>query len=282
MKTANSLSGGRTRSYLEVHHPADYPLFALVCINDRNAGRDLDKKLVQMSNDRLQKYCSHWPEFVATSEDPGILKTMFDLEQITGREIIWLRGMAWEDMLRFKKAIPNMNKRFCTTIMKMQPIFEFLYMRTELPVKMRVGYRWDEMERAENFTEAWKYATRCEYQEKSNRWIHRWKEIPWRVGEFPLVEDKVMHFHVRNFWKGKPIEFPEDSNCQNCFWKDPQQLRKNFDTNAPIMYWSAIQEELYDRTFKDRHSLLEIANMGIQLDFMFGTGAGCQAGFCTN
>lgn len=282
MKTVNSLSGGHTSSYLEVHYPSDYSLFALVCINDRNAGRDLDKKLVQMANDRLQKYCSHWPEFVATSEDPIILKTMFELEQITGREIIWLRGMAWEDMLRFKKAIPNMNKRFCTTIMKMQPIFEFLYMHTELPVKMRVGYRWDEMERAGTFTEAWKYATHCEYQEKSNRWIHRWKEIPWRVGEFPLIEDKVMHHHVRNFWKGKPIEFPEDSNCQNCFWKDPQQLRKNFDTNAPIMYWSAIQEELYDRTFKDTHSLLEIANMGIQLDFVFGTGTGCQAGFCTN
>lgn len=282
MKTANSLSGGHTSSYLEVHYPADYALFALVCINDHNAGRDLDKKLVQMANDRLQKYCSHWPEFVATSEDPIILKTMFDLEQITGREIIWLRGMAWEDMLRFKKAIPNIDKRFCTTIMKMQPIFEFLYMHTELPVKMRVGYRWDEMERAETFTELWKYATHCEYQPKSNRWIHRWKEIPWRVGEFCLIEDKVMHFHVREYWKGKPIEFAEDSNCQNCFWKDPQQLRKNFETNAPIMYWSAIQEQLYEHTFNDEHSLLEIANMGIQLDFMFGTGSGCKAGFCTN
>src|SRR5690606_28220916 len=122
---------------------------------------------------------------------------------IIGREIIWLRGMAWEDMLRFKKAIPNIDKRFCTTIMKMQPIFEFLFMYSQLPVKMRVGYRWDELERAERFTDVWKYSTHCQYQPKSNRWIHRWKEVLWRTGEFPLIDDKVMHFHVRDFWKGK-------------------------------------------------------------------------------
>lgn len=37
------------------------------------------------------------PELVATSEDPKVLKVMFDLEQIIGREIIWLRGMGWEE-----------------------------------------------------------------------------------------------------------------------------------------------------------------------------------------
>lgn len=51
----------------------------------------------QMVNDRLQKYCSHYPEFVATSEDPKVLKVIFDLEQRIGREIIWLRGMGWEE-----------------------------------------------------------------------------------------------------------------------------------------------------------------------------------------
>src|SRR5690606_11059585 len=198
------------------------------------------------------------------------------------REIVWVRGMGWEQMLRFKKAIPNMSKRFCTTIMKMQAIFELLYMNFELPVKMRIGYRWDEMERAERFTETWKYSTECEYREKSDTWIHRWKEMVWREGEFPLVDDKIIHYHIQEFWKDKGIVFPVDSNCLNCFWKDPQQLRKNFDDHPPIMYWAAIQEELMHRTFKDKNSLLEISKMGIQLDFMFGTGSGCQAGFCTN
>ena len=123
MKTVNSLSGGKTSSYIAVHYPADYELFALCCIECHNAGRDIDKRMRQMVNDKLQKYCPHYPEFVATSEDPKILKTMFDLEQMIGREIIWLRGIGWEDMVRLKKAIPNQFKLFCTTMMKMQPIF---------------------------------------------------------------------------------------------------------------------------------------------------------------
>ncbi|MGH2666090.1 hypothetical protein [Flavobacterium sp.] len=282
MKTVNSLSGGGTSSYLSVHYPADLEIFSLVCIDSHNAGRQLDKKLVQMANDKLQKYCSHQKPFIATSEDPIILKTMFDLEQMIGREIIWLRGMSWEEMLVIKKAIPNINKRFCTTIMKMQPIFEFLYLYHTLPVKMRIGYRYDEMERMEKFTDMWKYPTHCEFREKSGTWIQRWSEIMWRIGEFVLIEDKIHHGIVKNYWADKNIDFPKDSNCQNCFWKDEQQLLKNFETNPEIMYWSAIQEELYNHTFKESMSMLDISKIGLQLDFNFGTGSGCQAGFCTD
>ncbi|MFB5946096.1 hypothetical protein [Albibacterium profundi] len=282
MLTVNSLSGGKTSSYISANYPADIDVFALVCIDDHNAGRDLDKKLLQMANDRLQKYSSHWPEFVATSEDPIILKTIFDLEQHIGREITWLRGMGWEQMIRTKKAIPNMDKRFCTTIMKIIPIFQYLYLYHSLPVKMRIGYRWDEVERVDRFTDTIKYSTHCEYRPKSNTWIHRWKELIWRIGVFPLVDDHIIHYQIKQYWKDKNIQFPKDSNCLNCFWKDPQQLRKNFETNPPIMYWAAIQEELQGNTFKEKLSMLEIAELGIQLDFNFGTGSGCQAGFCTD
>lgn len=286
MLTVNSLSGGKTSSYLGYHYPADLEIFSLVCIEDHNAGKKLDKKLVQMANDKLQKYCSHQNEFIATSEDPIILKTMFDLEQLFGREIIWLRGISWEKMLLIKKAIPNISKRFCTTIMKMQPIFEFLFLYHSLPVEMRIGYRYDEMERMEKFTDTWKYPTHCEYRPKSNTWIQRWTEMIWRIGDFKLIDDKINHKIISDFWepfiKKELIQFPEDSNCQNCFWKDVQQLRKNFDTNPEIMFWSAIQEELYNHTFKDESSLLNISKLGLQLDFNFGTGSGCKAGFCTD
>jgi len=282
MKTVNSLSGGKTSSYLALHYPADLEVFALVCIDDHNAGTRVDRKLMQMANDRLQKYCSHQKPFVATSEDPVILKTMFDLEQVLGREIIWLRGMGWEDMLRAKKAIPNIDKRFCTTILKIIPIFEFLYFYNQIPVKMRMGYRYDEPERAGNFSDVLHYPTYCQYRPNSNTWVHRWQDITWRIGEYPLIRDKVHHHHIQQYWQDKPIIFPLDSNCQNCFWKSEQQLRKNYDTNPSIMKWAAVQEDLYHHTFKEDYSLLEIAKMGIQLDFHFGTGSGCQAGFCTD
>ena len=56
MKTVNSLSGGKTSSYIAVHYPADIEVFALCCIDSHNAGRDIDKLLMQMTNDKLQKY----------------------------------------------------------------------------------------------------------------------------------------------------------------------------------------------------------------------------------
>lgn len=233
-----------------------------------------------MVNDRLQKYSSNYPEFVATSEDPITLQTIFDLEQMIGSEIIWLRGIGWEDMIRLKSAIPNDNKRFCSFLMKILPIFEFMYIYHELPCEMRIGYRYDEKERVDKFTNTIKYATHCEYRPKSNTWIHRWEEIFWRHGNFPLVDDRISHFHIKQYWKDKGLVFPDDSNCQNCFWKQEQQLRKNFEVNPSIMYWAAIQESLKGNTFKKDNSLLEIAKMGIQLDFMFGTGSGCQAGAC--
>lgn len=282
MKTVNSLSGGKTSSYIAVHYPADCEIFALCCIDSHNAGRNISRDMKQKVNDRLQKYCSDWPEFVATSEDPKILKVMFDLEQMIGREIIWVRGMGWEQMIRYKKAIPNMQKRFCTTIMKMIPIFEFLFKYVELPVQMRIGYRYDEMERANHLDQYFKYAYKCEYREKSNTWIHRWTDILWRIGEFSLITDKVFHHMIREYWEGKAIDFPQDSNCLNCFWKQPAQLRKNFDTDNSIMQWSKIMEDLQHRTFKDDMNFHQIEKLPIQLDFFYGTGAGCTAGFCTN
>jgi len=282
MQTVNSLSGGKTSSYLAYHYPADVELFALCCIDCHNAGGQIDKKMKQRVNDKLQKYCSHYPEFVATSEDPKVLKVMFDLEQMLGREIIWLRGLGWEEMIRKRKAMPNKGMRFCTSVMKMQPIFEHLLTRHEFPVKMRVGFRYDEQERKNHFTTDYKYPYKSEFRPKSATWIQRWKEIAWRVGEFPLIEDKILHHHVQQFWKDKGIDFPLDSNCQNCFWKPFQQLRKNFDSNPGIMQWTKVWEDLMERQVKKEYSFAEIERMALQLDFNFGTGAGCQAGFCTS
>jgi hypothetical protein len=284
MKTVNSISGGRTSAYISANYPADLDVFALVCVDDHNCGGYFkkDKKLTQQVNDRLQKYCSHFPEFMATTEDPIIVKTIFQLEQFTGREIIWVRGMSWEQMLKYQQAIPNMAKRFCTKILKLWPIFEHIYIHHDIPVKMRIGYRYDEMERKEQFTDTIKYPVRCQYYPKSNRWVQRWEDFKWRVGEFPLIDDKVHHFKVKRYWHNKPVSFAEDSNCQNCFWKQPQQLRKNFENSKAIMYWAAITEQMMNRTFRDDYSLLQISKLSIQQDFQFGTGSGCQAGGCTD
>jgi hypothetical protein len=49
-----------------------------------------------------------------------------------------------------------------------------------------------------------------------------------------------------------------------------------------IMQWSKIQEDLRGNTFKEKLNFHQIERMPIQLDFIYGTGSGCQAGFCTD
>lgn len=287
IKTVNSLSGGKTSSYLAANYPADLNIFSLVCLDGHNGNSHYkqfykDHGIVQKVNDKLQKYSSRWPEFVGTAEDPKTIMAMLDLEQHIGSEIIWLRGVGFETMLNHLKYLPNQTKRICTSLTKIQPIFEFLYMYHELPVKMRIGYRYDELERAEKYRTTFKFSPNCEYRPKSAKWVHRWNEVAYSQGEFPLIDDKITHFDVEHYWKDKGIDFPLDSNCQFCFWKDPQQLRKNFDTNRPIMLTMALHEDMKGHTLKKEMSLLDIMNIGLQLDFNFGTGSGCQAGFCTD
>ncbi len=85
MKTIHSLSGGKTSSYMAVHYPADYNIFALVTVDDLRC-KPSDEKIVQMVSDKIGK------EFIGTVEDDLTLKVIFDLEQKIGNEIIWVVG----------------------------------------------------------------------------------------------------------------------------------------------------------------------------------------------
>lgn len=149
MKTVNSLSGGYTSSYLAFHYPADVELFAMVCIDDHNTGRYFrqNKDLLKYANEKLERYIPVYGEFRATAEDPIIVKTMMDLEQKIGREIVWVRGKSFEQMIKDQSAIPNQYWRFCTTILKLIPIFEYCYPKFGDEVLMRLGIRFYETHR---------------------------------------------------------------------------------------------------------------------------------------
>lgn len=282
MLTVNSLNGGKTSSYIAMHYPANLDIFALVCVDYHNMwkAQKIDTGIRREVNNRLAKTSSHWPEFNGTTEDPIVLRTMLDLEQHIGREITWVRGMGWEEMIKFKQAIPNLHKRFCSFIMKMLPIYWHISLYHDLPVDMRLGYRYDEKERANDATTSIKVATHCDLTGKFRN-KHRWNDIEWRTCSFPLIVDKILHYHVKQYWESQDIKFPADSNCQNCFHKSDQQLRKNYDTNPAVMIWSEIQETQWGHSFKER-KLEYIKKDMIQLDFFFGGGVGCSGGFCTN
>lgn len=269
MKSINSLSGGKTSSYMAVHYPADYNLFALVTIEDYKC-QPKDKILVQKVSDKIGK------EFIATAEDDKTLYAIFDLEQKIGKEIIWLNDLSFDELLRKRKRLPNKIWRFCTIEMKMMPIFNWWQQNINEKVIMNIGYRYDEIERSSRLSNKIKVVVGRTADGKRNKW----GEIEWREGRFPLIEDKILHYKVKQWADNSGIIFPSDSNCVGCFWKPHQQLRKNWDDNTDKMQWFANQEGT--RRWKLETTYERIKKHPIQADFDFGSGAGCQAGYCTD
>lgn len=276
MITVNSLSGGKTSSYMAVHYPADYEIFSLVRI-DADYCKPKDESIVKYVSDKLGI------DFIATAESDKTLYVMRDLEQMIGREIIWVSGESFDELIKKRKALPNMMQRFCTSEMKMIPIADWWYSTISEKIKMRVGFRYDEKERAERFRTDAKVKVG-----KSDNGRNKWKSFEWREGEFPLIDNKITHYPIYQWAKSSGIVFPEDSNCVGCFWKPIQQLRKNWEDEPLKMRWFAEIEKnnLSKRTkvqkWKNEANYFQIKSIGLQQDFFFGTGSGCQAGFCTD
>jgi hypothetical protein len=271
MKSINSLSGGKTSSYLAYHYPADYNIFALVKIDDINC-KPKDKKLIQLVSDKIGE------DFIATAESDLTLKVILDLEQLIGQNIIWVSGLSFDKLIKKKTILPNSHRRFCTQEMKMRPIWDWWYKNINEKVKMGIGFRYDELERAERFTISFKGIVGKQGDGVRNKW----EEIEWREGYFPLIENKITHYQIKQWAFKTDLIFPDDSNCVGCFHKPLQQLRKNYDDYPEKMNWFNNLEKNMKGTWKQDVTYDQISKIGLQMDFFFGTGSGCQAGFCTD
>jgi hypothetical protein len=267
MVSVNSLSGGKTSSYMAAHYPADYNVFALVTIEDK-AASPKDKLLIKKVSDKIGK------EFIATAEDDKTIILMLELEQLIGKEIIWVVGDTFEKVNKTKKSLPNQMWRYCTTELKMRPIFDWWFKNINKKVQMNIGIRYDEMERAERIKNTFKGII----GKRGTR--NKWEEIEWREAAFPLIENKIIHPRVIEWANKTNLDFPQDSNCVGCFWKSINQLRKNWEDNPSKMQWFADQE--IKGRWKKEMNYKQILNVGLQMDFDFGGGAGCNAGFCTD
>jgi len=270
MKSINSVSGGKTSAYMAVHFPADYNIFSLVCINDKNCTPD-DSSIVKYASDKLGG------EFIATAESDTTLYAMRELEQILGKSIVWVRGQSFDDVIVKRKALPNMMMRFCTSELKMKPIFDYCHTQIKSIVEMRIGFRYDEKERANADNVNFKTIVGV-----NKNGTNKWDEIEWRTLSYPLIDSKKTHYEVYQWSQNSGITFPDDSNCVGCFWKPIQQLRKNWDNEPKKMQWFADKEKQTNRRFKKDMSYSNIKKIGLQSDFFFGTGSGCQAGYCTD
>tara|TARA_R110000796_G_scaffold59274_1_gene136577 strand:+ start:310 stop:1155 length:846 start_codon:yes stop_codon:yes gene_type:complete len=279
MKTVNSLSGGKTSSYIAANYPADYNVFSLVRTSDKKCMFP-DAKIRQQVSDRLGT------EFIGTLEEDKIIYTMLDLEQFIGSKIDWVTGKTFDDAIvktkKGTKFLPNKMARYCTTELKTMPILYWMYDEIKEPVIMRFGYRANETRRAikmmdktdeEGYTKV--KATFTTLKDGRNSW----GEYRYCKPEFPLIDGNIYKDTIEEFWKDKDVRFAYMNNCVGCWWRSPLLLKKMHNKHPEKMQWFADQETSKSKWRSDvKYS--EILKWKTQTELFDDDFNECDSGYC--
>ncbi len=291
MKLVNSISGGKTSGYMAIHYPADVNIFACVCIDHPDA-TPKDRAILKYCQDKLQG------NFIASAESVKTLKIVMQLEQLLGKEIIWVRGKSFDEVVNNAGCLPTWNRRFCTTEMKIYPMFEYLYPRHGV-VETNIGFRFDEFTRGYSIKNGIKeirriskidYPVSCKnYGQRKQNWV---KDFVYQYKKYPLIEDQVVHLEIQSFWKKQHPEFifPNDSNCQGCHHKPPEIIKKNYIDEPAILDWFAKQEEKKQKYGKSKYytwhdtgvMYRKVFDMNFTGEFDFDDFTMCNSGGCTD
>ena len=280
MKTVNSISGGKTSAYIAANYPADYDVFSLVRTSDKNCLYP-DKKLRQIVSDKIGT------EFIGTLEDDVIIHTILDLEQFIGREITWVTGKTFDEIILRgnKKYLPNVTQRFCTTQMKLDPIFKWWQKEIGKPIETRIGYRANEHNRAKTMLSKLNQDGLSTYKtivgKRGTR--NKWAEIGWQKPVFPLINDNIYKDQVEKYWKDKNVSFAYMNNCIGCFHRNAALLKLMSEKHPNKFNWfiEAEQDTGYNvRTFKNGITYKQIKHSLKQIPLFEDDFNECDSGYC--
>lgn len=279
MKTVNSLSGGKTSSYIAANYPADYNVFSLVRVDDPNC-KFKDEKVRQLVEDKLQA------PFIGTVEDDTIIYTMLDLEQYIGRPINWVTGLTFDEVVKTKGGwLPNKLHRYCTTNMKLIPIFNWWYKEIGKPVEMRIGFRANEQRRAKKMIERKNENGLLEIKatvSKRKDGRNKWEVFEWQAPSFPLIVDNIYKDNVEEYWKDKPVRFAWMNNCVGCFHRNEILLKKMWEKHPNKMQWFADQEKGRGGkgTWRTGITYQKIKDYKLQTELFEDDFNECDSGYC--
>ena len=280
MKTVNSISGGKTSAYIAAHYPADYDVFSLVRTDDKNCMFP-DAKIRQEVSDKLGT------EFIGTLEDDMIIYTMLDLEQYIGRKITWVTGKTFDEVINRngKTYLPNVTQRFCTTEMKLKPIFEWWQKEIGKPIATRIGYRVNEQKRAKTMLSKLNKNGLSTFKAivGKRKTQNKWADIEWQKPEFPLIKNQIWKDDIESYWKDKPVRFAYMNNCIGCFHRNPALLKLMSDKHPNKFDWFIEQEKdtgYNVRTFKNGVTYEQIKNSFNQLPLFEDDFNDCDSGYC--
>ena len=198
MITVNSISGGKTSAYIAVHYPADYNVFSLVTTEDKRCLFP-DKKLRQIVSDKIGR------EFIGTLEEDVIINTVLDLEQFIGKQINWVSGITFDEVVRTKGGwLPNKLHRYCTTNLKLIPIFEWWYKNINTPCEMRIGFRANEIKRAKRMNDKRNSNGLLEIKatvSKHPSGKNKWQVLSGKIQHFLLLMTEFTKIRLKSFGK---------------------------------------------------------------------------------
>lgn len=293
MITVNSISGGMTSGYIGMNYPADYNVFSLVCINDSTC-KPKDKALIAYVNDKLSSFSNQFGEFIATAEDDATLIALMELEQLMGKNIIWVRGASFDDVIDYPLhdgsnpgILPTKLRRYCTTEMKMYSIFKWWFSAIGVKVNMRIGFRFDEYDRMEKFLNGenanlFKIPVSCSTRGQR---LQKHEAFNWRTCSFPLIKNAITKPMIQEFWRSKSIKWPVVSNCIGCFHKRPETLAIMAAMHPEKFQWFADQETKGMGTFlssKIPYQSIINNSKSWTPEMISESGGACDSGGCTD
>ena len=279
MKKVTSISGGKTSAYLAAHYPADYLVFALVRTSDIRCAYP-DKWIARLVERKIGK------PFIGTLEDDTIICTILDLEQHLGQEIHWVSGITFDEVIEKGGGwLPGVKHRYCTTWMKIDPIFYWWSEMIGEPVEMQIGFRANETRRKNNMLSKLNedglstYKASFELHEQGpHKGKNKWEEIAWRKPVFPLHEDQIYKDEIEAYWQDKEVRFAERNNCIGCFHRNPLLLNKMSRLHPNKFKWFASKEG--KRYWRSDTSYEQIMNHTPQYELKFEDFSPCDSGHC--
>lgn len=281
MKTINSLSGGKSSSYLAANYKVDYNVFALVRTEDVNC-KFPDELIRKQVEDRIQK------PFVGTLEDDTIIYTMLDLEQFIGSKIDWVSGITFDEVVRSKGGwLPNKLHRYCTSHMKIEPIFYWWAENIGEVIIENIGFRSGEESRAKRMKKkliGGKLVFKATFEKHKNG-KNKWEDVSWAIPKFPLIEDNIFKDFVNAYWKDKPVRFASKNNCVGCFHQNPILLNYRFnndkESNKKKLAWFENQELGRKKgTWRSDASYSKIRRKQFTMDLFDDMFDDCDSGGC--
>ncbi len=277
MKKVTSISGGQSSAYIAANYQSDYLVFSLVRTDDKKV-LFKDRKIAKRIEDRIQK------PFIGTLEDDTIVYTILDLEQYIGKEIKIVSGITFDEVIKNAGGyLPNQQTRFCTTELKIRPIFHWWAEKFNFePVEMAIGYRANECGRRDKELAKLNKDGLSEFKatfEKHKNGRNKWVTIGWRKPYFPLIDDNIYKQDIVKYWRNKPVRFAKYNNCVGCFHRMPHFLSKMQELDPVTFQWFIDRENENKGFFKKNVSYQKIKDLQFTTTINFDS-EGCDSGYC--